>query len=91
MKAKKLIVIGMLVLCTAFALPALAQTGGGSELTWLTIDGGGGTSTGGGYSLSGTIGQPEAGALSGGGYVLDGGFWAGGANRYAVYLPLVVR
>lgn len=51
---------------------------GGYDLSWHTIDGGGGTSTGGGYTLSGTIGQPDAGTMSGGSYTLTGGFWAGG-------------
>ncbi|MCP4708923.1 MAG: hypothetical protein GY869_09885 [Planctomycetes bacterium] len=45
------------------------------EITWSTIDGGGGRSTGGTYTLEGTIGQPDAGLLSGGDYVLAGGFW----------------
>jgi hypothetical protein len=58
------------------ALPA----GPGYDLSWHTIDGGGGTSTGGGYSLHGTIGQPDAGVMSGGDYELAGGFWAGGAT-----------
>ena len=71
---------------------ALAQSGGGYDLTWSTIDGGGYTfSEGGGYSLGGTVGQPDAGVLSGGGYTLVGGFWGGAAARYGVYLPLVLR
>jgi len=71
---------------------ALAQSGGGYDLTWNTVDGGGYTfSEGGGYSLGGTVGQPDAGVLSGGGYTLAGGFWAGGAARYSIYLPLVVK
>jgi hypothetical protein len=45
------------------------------DISWYTIDGGGGTSTGGVYSVSGTIGQPDAGHLSGGNYTIDGGFW----------------
>lgn len=45
------------------------------DLSWFTIDGGGGTSTGGVYSVSGTIGQPDAGLLTGGRYQLVGGFW----------------
>jgi len=75
-------------------LPALAraQSGGGYDLTWSTIDGGGYTwSTGSGYSLGGTVGQPDAGVLSGGGYTLSGGFWGGAAARYSIYLPLVLR
>ena len=71
---------------------ARAQSGGGYDLTWSTVDGGGYTwSEGGGYSLGGTIGQPDAGVLSGGGYTLAGGFWPGAAARYGVYLPLVLR
>ena len=54
-----------------------AQVGGPYELSWFTIDGGGGTSSGGPYSLSGTIGQPDAGGpLVGGPYTLVGGFWS---------------
>jgi hypothetical protein len=71
---------------------ARAQSGGGYDLTWSTVDGGGATwSEGGGYSLGGTIGQPDAGVLSGGGYTLAGGFWGGAVVRYGVYLPLVLR
>lgn len=51
---------------------AHAQT----DLTWFTIDCGGGTSTGGVYTLSGTIGQPDAAVSTGGDYTLAGGFWA---------------
>ena len=56
---------------------ASAQTGDPYDLTWSTIDGGGGrsTSAGGTYTLEGTIGQPDAGLMSGGPYVLAGGFW----------------
>ncbi|MCP4708421.1 MAG: hypothetical protein GY869_07345, partial [Planctomycetes bacterium] len=53
----------------------IAQSGGTYDLTWSTIDGGGGRSTGGAFILEGTIGQPDAGLLSGGEYVLAGGFW----------------
>jgi hypothetical protein len=58
----------------------LAQSGGDYDLSWSTIDGGGGTSTGGDYVLSGTIGQPDAGEMSGGDYELTGGFWGGGIS-----------
>lgn len=61
---------------------ALATLGMGQtyDLSWNTIDGGGGmNSTGGGFSLSGTIGQPDASSFStpmtGGGFTLVGGFW----------------
>ncbi len=47
------------------------------DLSWRTIDAGGGTSAGGPFSLTGTIGQHDAGpALSAGGLTLGGGFWS---------------
>ena len=46
------------------------------DLSWHTLDGGGGLSTGGGFALLGTIGQPDAGSMAGGGFSLAGGFWA---------------
>jgi len=60
------------------ALTASSQSAEPYELTWSTIDGGGGTSSGGPYSLTGTIGQPDAAYSSGGNYELLGGFWPGG-------------
>ncbi len=55
------------------------QSGGGYDLSWNTLDGGGGTSAGGGFTLTGTVGQHDAGtsALTGGNYELNGGFWFG--------------
>ncbi len=66
------------LLCLSMELPGLvrAQSGGGYDLTWSSVDGGGMFSAGGGYALGGTVGQPDAGAaLAGGGYTLTGGFW----------------
>ena len=72
---------------------ASAQSGGSYDLTWNTIDNGGGTSTGGAYALSGSIGQPDAGVLFGGTYTLGGGFWGGSGKplQPGVLLPLVRR
>ena len=71
---------------------ASAQTGGGYDLTWNSIDGGGATfSTGGGYSLGGTIGQADAGAASGGEYAFSGGFWAGVPANYNAFMPIAFR
>lgn len=56
---------------------ARAQTASGYDLTWSTIDAGGGTfSAGSGFTVGGTIGQPDAGTHSGAGFMLIGGFWA---------------
>jgi hypothetical protein len=94
MRIRGLLIV-LVIAMGLFLLPALglAQTGGGYDLTWYTIDGGGDRVSGGGYTLAGTAGQPDAGAaLTSGGYSLVGGFWAGaGAAQHRIYLPLVVR
>ena len=61
----------------AYVSLAQAQSGGGYDLTWHTLDGGGIIrSEGGDYTLGGTMGQPDAGQpMSGGIYTLQGGFW----------------
>jgi hypothetical protein len=64
------------------------------DLTWFSIDGGGGISSDGTrYSLFGTIGQPDAGTMSSDIYALSGGFHGVGRSAVAsasvVYLPLV--
>ena len=87
-----LLAVGLFLLATPVVL---AQSGGGYDLTWNTVDGGGWTfSSGGAFSVGGTAGQPDAGLISGGSYTLGGGFWGGGAlsnPEYIVYLPLVLR
>ena len=49
------------------------------EISWQTIDGGGGmSSVGGALELAGSIGQPDAlvpPSMSGGAFELTGGFW----------------
>jgi hypothetical protein len=93
-KIKRISVLTLALLLLAVGAVALAQTGGGYDLTWSSVDGGGGASSAGGYTLSGTAGQADAGVLSGGGYTLGGGFWKGGAvvgSLHQVYLPCVLR
>jgi hypothetical protein len=83
-------VLPLVVLLLLVAV-ALAQSGG-YDLSWWTVDGGGGTLAGGSYTLSGTAGQPDAAVWQGDGYTLSGGFWGGaGPAAYDVYLPLVLR
>jgi len=64
------------------AAATLAAVGAGVDydLSWYSIDGGGGTSYAVDLELSGTIGQPDAGVMSGGDFELSGGFWVGGAE-----------
>ncbi len=74
--AKKTVVavaIGMGITTVAYS-----QSGGGFDLSWSSIDGGGAMfSTGGGFELGGTIGQPDASVtvMTGGSFELIGGFW----------------
>ena len=90
--AKRLTPVLAFLVVLSLAVPALAQTGGGYDLTWSTIDGGGGELTGGEYTLAGTVGQPEPGALTGGPYIAEGGFWAMFSETvYRIFLPLVLR
>ena len=56
---------------------ARAQSGGKYDLSWSTVDGGGGRSDGGQFSIRGTVGQPDAGKLAGGQFKIAGGFWSG--------------
>ncbi len=95
MTRKRRILWGILALCITASLPAASQSGGGYDLSWNTIDGGGGVSGGGAYTLGGAIGQPDAGVLSGGDYTLAGGFWLGGESAeppaHYIFLPLALR
>ena len=85
------------VVLVALALVSLvfgarSQADDGYDLSWFTVDGGGGKSSGGEYALSGTVGQFDAGAfMAGGEYSLVGGFWSGTTGLYPLYLPLVLR
>jgi hypothetical protein len=92
--------IALGILAVFLVVPVIAaQSGGGYDLSWWSVDGGGGTVSGRGpsgpYSLSGTIGQPDAGVITGGGYTLSGG-WQGVPEPpvgydFCLYLPLVQR
>jgi hypothetical protein len=86
--------LGALVAMLLVTSAALAQGGGGYDLSWSTVDGGGYTfSSGGDYELGGTAGQHDAGCLGGGTYLLCGGFWPGSAveEDYYTYVPLVLK
>lgn len=71
-----------LTLTTVVALAVASSGGPAYDLSWHTIDGGGGTSVGATFTLEGTIGQPDADlVLTGATFSLAGGFWSfsGGA------------
>ncbi len=71
---------------------AQAQTGGGYDLTWNTLEGGGHSAAAdGSYRIDGNFGQVEAGVtLTGGAFSLTGGFW-GGIPAYSLFLPTIFR
>jgi hypothetical protein len=77
MRRRGLIALMLLTLTTLLAVAARAQSGGGYELSWWTIDSGGVTfAAGGTFNLGGTVGQPDASnPLTGGAFSLTGGFW----------------
>ena len=95
MNKRRACVLSVVLLCGLLVTGVAWTSSASHDLTWWTVDGGGGTfSTGGGYSLGGTAGQPDAGVLSGGVYTLAGGFWPGGAAAapaYIIYLPLMLH
>lgn len=62
-------ILSLFVLLFAFA------QGNTLDLSWYTLDSGGGKSSGSDFVLNGTIGQTDAGFLSGGDFTLYGGFW----------------
>jgi hypothetical protein len=77
---------------TQLSTGASTRLGADYDLSWWTVDGGGGTAGAGVYTLSGTVGQPDAGpALEAGAHTLTGGFWYGAEARYRLYLPIVLR
>jgi hypothetical protein len=82
----------VLLLAAATMVSQAQKSGPNYDISWYSMDGGGGMySTGGHYSLGGTIGQPDAGPkMSGGKYSVVGGFWAGMGPNY-IYLPVIIK
>ncbi|MEM7117702.1 MAG: hypothetical protein AAF614_35040 [Chloroflexota bacterium] len=70
-------IFSFLIVCLflVISMVAIAQPSGSFDLSWSTIDGGGGSITGGNFTLNGTIGQVDAAVLSGGNFDVNGGFW----------------
>jgi hypothetical protein len=96
---RRTILIRLLLLLGAAALTwgglrYVSAQSGLYDLSWNSVDGGGGKSANNGYTVHGSIGQPDAGLMSGGTYSLQGGFWGGAGiepKTYQIYLPLVIH
>lgn len=77
-----------LALLSIASVTANGPSGGGFDLSWNTLDSGGGTSAGESFELGGTIAQPDAGpAMTGGGFELVGGFWPGAGGPVVIPCP----
>ena len=80
--------VALLCLTFLFQLPSLALGEGDYEISWSSIDGGGGRGSGGQYTLMATIGQPDASWGEGGNYELLGGFLPGSVEPGLLVLTL---
>ncbi|MFN8499761.1 MAG: hypothetical protein U0641_18055 [Anaerolineae bacterium] len=94
------IFLALLALLSALFNWSQASAQGVYDLSWWTVDGGGGRSLGGEessspiyaeYDLSGTIGQADAGALGNVSDEVGGGFWKVGRPLYRRFWPSVTR
>jgi hypothetical protein len=88
-----LLVIALLALSGA-ARASEGAPAQGYDLSWWTVDGGGGSWGGGDYRLTGAVGQPDAGPpLATAEYTLQGGFWSGAVPPavHILNLPLILR
>ncbi|MBN2257201.1 MAG: hypothetical protein JW704_05185 [Anaerolineaceae bacterium] len=83
-----MLAVALLITSLAFSAVWAAN---GYEVSWYTIDGGGGSSSGGNYLVMGSIGQPDAGSQSGSGHGLTGGFWSWLEGLLYNYLPLIKK
>ncbi len=85
MLAVALVMIGCLLLVGALRVQA-----GGYEISWWSVDNGGGAVASGAYAISGGVGQADAHAsITAGAYTVVGGFWVDQPpTAYVLYLPV---
>lgn len=94
---KRLHVLLVPLLLAIFTTVALAQSGGGLDLAWSAVAGGGGDSAGGSFTVQGSIGQHDAAgpAMRGAKFEMRSGFWAPPElptpTPSRTYLPLIRR
>lgn len=92
--SRKLVILFLAALLALILVSVVLAAPQAFDLSWWTVDGGGGTSSSGDFALSGTIGQPDTSPLmSGGDFTIVGGYWGGGAllAQNQLYLPIVTR
>ena len=76
-KQRLSLIMGLALMASVAAIAEGQNESGGFDMSWNTLDGGGGSCIGGDFAMSGTVGQPDAGEMAGGDFVLRGGFWPG--------------
>ncbi len=89
---KSMMVVIVLVIFGLFLIAggAIRAQTGSYELSWWTVDGGGGAVSAGAYAISGGAGQADAHSpLTAGAYAIVGGFWIEQPpTTYVLYLPV---
>jgi hypothetical protein len=94
---KRLSVLFAPLLVFVVTAGVLAQSGGGFNLSWSAVPGGGGAGAGGSYTVQGAIGQHDVGgpSMRAGKFEMRSGFWsppeAPAAIPPQIYLPLIIR
>ena len=87
--------IPILIIAALLLIATVVYAQGDYDLSWWTVDSGGGQSNGDVFSLLGVVGQPDAGVLQGGDFILAGGFLSGVTAPpppvYNQLLPLVIK
>lgn len=95
MNRRVVVAISIALVCILLAAEVNLAAPQVFDLSWWTVDGGGGVSASEAYKLQGTIGQADAGyQMSNGEYTLDGGFWGSSAlpqETNEIYLPIMLR
>jgi hypothetical protein len=72
----RLVALAVGLVLAGVSSAARAQSGGVYDLSWSSLQGGGGESSGGVYVVSGEVGPGAAGTVMAGPYALSSGFWS---------------
>ena len=84
--------IGLIIAALALVAvqPAQAQSGGGRDLSWWVVSGGGGQGVSAHFVLESAVGQPSVGYSTSASYRLGSGFMPF-LDWWSIFLPIVTR
>jgi len=90
---RKIILLLITSLIMVLLISAALSPSQDFNMTWWSVDSGGGSCGGGDFSLNGTIGQTDTDTMTGGEFTLAGGISPGEAVllEVEIYLPLLKR